>query len=129
MLVPEYSDRDQDQIIREYFGPTGVGETPLCPQCGETLQFDSRYPSHGSGIRIEVSCPNCQRQFMWEQTQPEQSWKPLHLEYFLERIQSGALPRCPIDDCYVTHVDFGDGVLEFRCPCCNRRGKIDCPPV
>ena len=31
-----------DQIVREYFGPGGAGECPICPACGEDLEIESR---------------------------------------------------------------------------------------
>ena len=123
----EYSDREKKQIIRDYFGPEGQGEKSLCPRCGETLQFDSSYQTDRADVRIQVSCPDCQTKMTWEQTEPEQPWNPLHLEYFVERFKVGDVPRCPIDDCYVNYTEFSDGVLEFRCPCCNRRGKVGRP--
>ena len=123
--MPQYSEQEKDQIIREYFGPAGVEENPRCPHCGEVLRFDSDYRTDSPGFRVDVACPDCGAGFTWEQSKPEQPWKPLHLAYFVERYKLSDVLRCPVDDCYVVYAEFSDGVLEFRCPYCNRRGKSE----
>ena len=124
----EYSEQEKDEIIRDYFGPLGDEENPRCPCCGEILQFKSNYGSGADCLEIRVSCPDCKGHFTWEQNQPEQPWKPLHLQYFVERYKINQPMRCPFDDCYVTCAEFADGVLEFRCPYCNQRGRAQVPP-
>ena len=126
--MAEFSQEEQDEIIRDYFGSSGAEETPRCPHCGELLQFDIRH-APGGHFRMQVSCPDCHTTFGWEQTDQEQPWKPLHLNYFVERYQLHEMIRCPIDDCYVTYAEFSDGVVEFRCPFCNRRGKAPVSPT
>lgn len=121
--MTEDSPPEQDEIIRDYFGPSGAEETPRCPHCGELLQFDVRH-APGAHFQLQVSCPDCRKTaFCWEQTKPAQLWKPIYLNYFVERYQLNEMIRCPIDDCYVTWLEFSDEVVEFRCPYCNRRGK------
>ena len=117
--MPSYPESDRQQILREYF--RGADDAPLCPACGEDLEIrldlDSEHPL------LDVSCPGCRRRFRWAQEQDEQPWRPLYLAYFVERLRKGRPLRCPIDDSRVVTVDFGDGVVEFRCPFCNRRGR------
>ena len=125
--VANYSEKDRDEIIRDYFGPPGAEENPRCPICGEVLRFDTLYQSGGSKFQIRVSCPDCQAHFSWEQGQQQQPWKSLHLQYFLERYLTNDRIRCPLDDCYVVFTEFSDRVLEFRCPYCNHRGKAQLP--
>jgi hypothetical protein len=121
--MAEFSPEEQDEIIRDYFGPSGAEETPRCPRCGDLLQFDVRHAS-GTHFQMQVSCSDCHTtDFHWEQTEPEQPWKPLHLNYFVERYRLNERIRCPIDDCYISFFEFSDEVVEFRCPYCNRRGK------
>ena len=121
-----YSEKDRDEIIRDYFGPAGTEENPRCPICGEVLRFDTLFEYRGSKFQIRVSCPDCQANFSWEQSQ-QQPWKSLHLQYFLERYLTNDRIRCPLDDCYVIYTEFSEGVLEFRCPYCNSRGKAQLP--
>ncbi len=120
--MAEYSQKEQEEIVRDYFGPLGAEETPRCPHCGELLQFETRQEP-GGRFQMQVDCPDCLRAFRWEQADQEQPWKPIHLNYFVERYQQNERIRCPIDDCYISYVEFSDGVVEFRCPYCNRRGK------
>lgn len=123
----DYSQQEKREIVRDYFGPPGAEETPRCPNCGELLQFDVGH-APGGHFQMQVSCPDCHTAFGWEQTEPEQPFKPLYLNYFVERYQRNETIRCPIDDCYVTYAEFSDGVVEFRCLYCNRRGKASVPP-
>lgn len=125
--MKKFTDEEKDQIIREYFGPAGAGENPRCPFCGEVLDFDSGFRSDISAFRIRVSCSDCGAGFVWEQHRPEQPWRPIHLQYFLERYRLGDVLRCPLDDCSVAYTEFSDGVIEFRCPYCNRRGRTRQP--
>ena len=120
----DYTQQEKKEIVRDYFGPPGAEEVPRCPHCGETLRFDTRH-APGGHFQIQVSCPACQTTFGWEQSGQEQPWKPIYLNYFVERYQCNETIRCPIDDCYVTYAEFSDGVVEFRCPYCNRRGKAE----
>lgn len=124
--MANYSKKEKDEIIRDYFGPPGAEENPRCPLCGELLQFNANHRPDGN-FQIQVSCPECQTSFSWKQIQQEQPWKPLHLNYFIERYGMNATIRCPFDDCYVIYTEFSDGVLEFRCPYCNHRGKAQLP--
>lgn len=118
-----YSDQEKDRILRDYFSLASKEESPRCPGCGEVLQFAVNYSSESSSSQIQVSCPDCQARFTWEQSRAEQPWKPLHLAYFLERYRLNDVLRCPFDDCFVTYTEFSDAVIEFRCPYCNRRKK------
>ncbi|MFQ5737878.1 MAG: hypothetical protein ACE5JX_02615 [Acidobacteriota bacterium] len=118
-----YTKHQQAEIIRQYFQQAGAEEAPQCPLCGEPLQIQC-----GSqdlfGLQVEVSCRECGKSFLWAQPQPEREWKKLHLGYFLERYASGERMRCPLDDCFVSYAEFSDGVVQFNCPYCNRRGKV-----
>ena len=120
-LIPK---EEKDHIIRDYFGPASDQENPRCPHCGEVFKFSLNYPSKHKHLTISVHCPECSTHFTWKQTSAEQSWNPLHLQYFEERYRIDQTIRCPRDDCYVTYTEFNDGVVEFRCPYCNHRGKI-----
>ncbi|MEE8349591.1 MAG: hypothetical protein V3R94_08480 [Acidobacteriota bacterium] len=121
-LRVRYSQVEQSDIVRDYFGPLGAEETPRCPHCGELLHFDTRQVA-GSQFQMKVQCSECPAVFRWEQTEPEQPWKPLYLKYFVEGYQGNDRIRCPLDDCYISYTEFNDGVVEFRCPFCNRRGR------
>ncbi|MBI4445947.1 MAG: hypothetical protein HY645_08545 [Acidobacteria bacterium] len=121
-----YTVEEKDQIVREYFGPAGATESPLCPRCGEVLKF--KRSRSKEDFLLVVSCPECRSGFVWRQLKPEQSWKPLHLEYFIERHRMGDVLRCPVDDCYIAYIEYSDRILEFRCPYCNRRGQAQLPP-
>ncbi len=116
-----YSEEERDEIIREYFSTEG-GESPSCPRCGETLQFQFDHQVR-TGSEVRISCPDCRRRFSWCQTHLKQGWESLTLQYFLERHQLGQPLRCPIDDCFVGGTEYAEGVVEFRCPYCNRRGR------
>jgi len=122
----QYSSEEQDEIIRDYFGPPGSEEVPRCPHCGELLNFDTHY-SPSRDFHVHTSCKKCQITFHWKQPQQIHPWKPIHINYFLERYQTDQSIRCPIDDCYITYSEFSDSVVEFRCPYCNHRGKAQVP--
>lgn len=119
-----YSEQEREEIVRAYFASHEEGEDPRCPECGELLEIESDYTSISASPVLEGHCPDCHRTFSWTQTQAEQPWKELHLRYFLERFKADRPLRCPFDDCSVIAVDFEDGVLEFRCPYCNHRGRV-----
>ncbi len=123
-LMAHYSDKEKEEIIKHYFGPSEEGENPRCPHCGELLHFKSIYDSPDPHLKIAVSCPDCQAHFTWNQPGSGEPWKPLHLDYFLERYRIGQSIRCPFDDCYVTYTEFSDAVVEFRCPYCNHRARV-----
>ncbi len=120
----DYTRQEKKEIVRDYFGPSGAEETPRCPHCGETLRINTQH-SPGGTFQMQVSCPDCQNSFEWDQAGQKQPWKPIHLNYFVECYQCNETIRCPIDDCYITISEFSDEVVEFRCPYCNRRGKAD----
>ena len=126
--MAEYSEKEKDEIIRDYFGPPGADENPRCLMCGEVLRFEILSQGGSGKFQISVSCPDCRANFSWEQSQQQQPWKSLHLQYFLERYRADDPIRCPLDDCYVIYTEFSDSVVEFRCPYCNRRGKTQLPP-
>lgn len=107
----------------EYFNGN---EPPLCPRCGEELQFRVDY-SAGHRLCLSVSCPGCGCNLNWRQPDSPGEWAPLHLTYFVERIGQGDVPRCPFDDSGVSFAEFEGGVLEFRCQFCNRRGRTTAP--
>ncbi len=115
------SREQQDRIIRNYFLSIAEEEDSLCPQCGEPFRFQIGYGRQGG--RVAVSCSDCGSGFQWKQAQPVRPFKALHLEYFLERHSSGRPLHCPIDDSAITALEFSDGVMEFRCPYCNRQGR------
>ncbi len=116
-----------DQIVREYFGPGGAGECPICPGCGEDLEIESRSVA-GFGLQLQIHCLGCEALSTWVQPQPIRDWKTLHLDYFAECYLLEETIRCPYDDCYVTWAEFNDGVVQFNCPYCNRRGRIVVTP-
>ncbi|MGH9341490.1 MAG: hypothetical protein ACRD1R_18355 [Acidobacteriota bacterium] len=122
--MPEFTDSEKDQIIRGYFSSDGKEEKPGCPHCGEFLNFQSEFDAASRRQMLKVFCPECRAAFTWWQDNLDQSWSPLHLQYFLERYRTGQPVRCPIDDSRVTYAEFSDNVLDFRCPYCNRRGQI-----
>ncbi len=113
--------READRLVREYFGGR---ERPLCGECGEELEFRTDY-SIRDLLRLEIHCPGCGRRLDWRQTRSPGLWEPLHLIYFHERMVQGQAPRCPFDDSGVSVAEFEGGLLEFRCPFCNRRGRLD----
>lgn len=117
-----FSRDEKEQIVRDYFGPAGSEETPRCPHCGEELDFRQE-PGSGA-IRLVVNCRECANGFSWEPQAEVRPWEDLHLRYFVERYRSGQRPRCPVDDCFIQWAEFPEGVLEFRCPYCNRRGRV-----
>ena len=121
-----FSEQDQVDIILEYFGAEENTESPLCPDCGQELLFESLF-SDLLGLQLEVSCPPCQQVFSWAQPLPVREWKPLHLGYFVECYVADKPLRCPYDDCRVTSIEFNDGVTQFNCPFCNRRGRTGKP--
>ena len=123
--MSEYTPEERDQIVRDYFGPAGADAPPRCPNCGETLLFTRL--DRAEKFTVRISCSECQSSFEWKKGRDQEAWKPLHLEYFLERFRSGNKLRCPFDDCYVLCTEFSDGILEFRCPYCNRRGQTQLP--
>ena len=123
----KYSEKEKEEIVRDYFGPPGTEENPRCPTCGEVLRFDALHDSGSSLFRIEVSCPDCKANFSWEQNRLHQPWKHLHMQYFMERYRAHEPLRCPLDDCYVIYTEFTDRIVEFRCPYCNRQGKAPLP--
>lgn len=120
---PNYTEQEQEQVVLDYFGGSGSEGEPLCPACGESLVFRSSSVPF-LGLQLDVGCPGCARGFSWSQPQPERPWKDLQLSYFLERYLEGEPLRCPADDCFVTYAEFNDGVVQFNCPYCNRRGRI-----
>ncbi len=99
----ENSEKEKEEIIRDYFCPAGTEENPRCPTCGEVLRLDALHDSGTSLFRIEVSCPDCKASFDWEQNQLHQPWKDLHLQYFVERYTTHEPIRCPLDDCYMIY--------------------------
>ncbi len=119
MTTPE----QQEDIVLEYFGSEESKGRPLCPNCGDRLDFRS-FVLKAFGLQLKISCQGCSETFSWSQPQPERSWKDLHLEYFLENHGKGEVARCPYDDCQVSCAEFAGGVLQFNCPYCNRRGRI-----
>jgi hypothetical protein len=123
MLNVREKDRRQEaeRLAHEYFSGN---ESPLCENCGEELLFRTDYgPENRFGLRI--SCAGCGRRLRWRQHESPGEWDTLHLRYFLERVTQGDAPRCPIDDSGISFAEFEGGVLEFRCPFCNRRGRIE----
>jgi hypothetical protein len=108
------------RLVREYFAGK---EAPLCEKCGEELVFTSDY-ALGDRLCLKISCRGCGRKLNWQQSRSPGGWTVVHLNYFLERVAQDQVPRCPIDDSSVSFAEFEGGVIEFRCPFCNRRGRI-----
>lgn len=118
-----YKNHEQQEIILEYFASTSE-EKPRCPLCGEILRFQAQYPTGDSPYRLEVRCPDCLSSFIWEQIRKRENWKPLDLSYCLECHRQEKVPRCPMDDSYIICSQFNNSTVEFRCPYCNRSGRI-----
>ncbi len=118
-----YSQSERDEIVLEYFSGAGADERPSCPRCGEDLEIESQAIQF-FGLQLQVRCDSCSTSFAWSQPQPERPWKDLYLDYFAERYLRGEDLRCPHDDAFVTHAEFSDGVVQFNCPYCNRRGRV-----
>lgn len=127
MLTQEERNREMetDQIAREFFAGN---ESPLCPRCGEELLFRLDYELDRRP-RLRMSCVGCGLRFSWRQEGPPGEWEPLHMTYFVERVAQGQVPRCPIDDSGISFAEFEGGILEFRCPYCNRRGRVEAPEI
>lgn len=121
--MASYSEDEKKAVIRSHFGAQTEEKQPACPHCGEELWVTSNYRAEEGRIEIFVHCPDCGGRFSWIQERSPQPWKPIQLAYLEERYRAGEVPRCPADDCRVTILEFSDGVLEFRCPYCNRRGR------
>ncbi|MDE2926689.1 MAG: hypothetical protein OXT71_09860 [Acidobacteriota bacterium] len=117
-----YSAQEREEILLDYFGSASEDE-PLCPDCGEDLEFRSQYPSGDSPYRLRVDCPDCRAGFIWEQDRDREDWTSIQLSYCLERYRQGDTPRCPVDDSYIVCTEFTDDTVEFRCPYCNRSGR------
>ena len=120
--MSSYTDEEREEILLDYFGSTS-DEEPLCPDCGEPLVFQSRYPSGDSPYQLHVDCPDCRAGFTWKQIRPLEPWTSIQLSYCLERHRQGDTPRCPVDDSHIVCTEFTDGAVEFRCPYCNRTGR------
>ena len=119
-----YSRAEKEAIIRSYLGAGAEAEWPLCRHCGEDFAFalDSQ---QGGESRVRVHCPGCANGFTWSQLNSAEPWELLHLDYFRERFAASQPLRCPVDDCGVTAIELYGGEIEFRCPFCNRRGRVD----
>lgn len=111
-----------DQLVREYFR----GEETLCFACGGDVKCALETDSSGTP-QLMGRCLGCQKVFEWRQNTAIGKWRRIHLNYFLECRRKGLPPRCPIDDSTVFYMEYSDGLLEFRCPYCNRRGSIEAP--
>ena len=121
--MSSYTDPEREEILLDYFGSASEDE-PLCPDCGEVLEFQSHYPSGDSPYRLHVDCPDCQAGFIWEQDRDREAWTSIQLSYCLERFRQGDTPRCPVDDSYIVCTEFTGDTVEFRCPYCNRSGRV-----
>jgi hypothetical protein len=119
-----YSEVQKAEIMKEFFRSAGAGEHPLCPCCSDALRFRSMAVAF-TGLQLDVECSCCRLSFSWSQPQPPKPWNKVQLGYFLERYRNSEVARCPVDDCFVTYAEFGDGVLQINCPFCNRRGQVD----
>jgi len=123
LKMSKYSEEEREQIVVEYFGPGSPKENPRCPSCGEVLQLQSEYPSGASVFRLSIRCPDCQAEDVWQQGSPQTAWTKLQLAYCRERYSKGEAPRCPVDDCYVICAEYNNGIVDYRCPYCNRSGR------
>ena len=77
---------------------------------------------------MNVNCDDCCCSFIWQQPVEVWPWKPVQLQYFVERYRAGEAIRCPRDDCNIAYTEFSDKIIEFRCPYCNGRGRADLNP-
>ena len=121
--MPSYSPEERDQIVREFFRAERLHET-LCPLCGDEIRLQLDYESNPGDPHLRVRCGGCGGGFLWRQTKAPREWKPLYLAYFSECHRKGRVFRCPIDDSSVICREFDPGILEFRCPYCNRFGRV-----
>lgn len=123
--MPGYSKEEKDAIVRQYLSPGGSQVPPLCRLCGEELKFRLDYRNRERESQILVDCPGCANGFSWKSVPEAESWDPLHMEYFEERMHRNQVIRCPLCDCSITFFEFSDGRVEFRCAFCNRRGQAE----
>ncbi|HLV00328.1 MAG TPA: hypothetical protein VKZ59_03625 [Acidobacteriota bacterium] len=121
-----YSEEEKEEIAREYFGTGGRDEAPQCIHCGESFDIRLDYTESGAA-QLKVSCPGCANGFVWRQRRPITSWRSLDLAYFMERYLLNESIPCPVDDCSVISIEYSEGVIEFRCPYCNRSGRTSLP--
>lgn len=117
-----FSKEEKEAIIRSYFGADADPGWSLCRLCGEDFVFRLDLDPE-AGARVRVHCTGCAGGFTWRQSLPAGRWKSLHLSYFEERYRLSQPLKCPLDDCIVTAIELPEGVVEFRCPFCNRRGR------
>lgn len=118
-----FGAQEVDEIVRAFFRFSGPDPSVLCPDCGEDLNIEIQYAgAEPPGLRIR--CRDCRAEGSWRQGRPVEPWKRLHLAYFRECRAKDRPPRCPIDDSRVVCTEFGDDLLEFRCPYCNRVGRV-----
>lgn len=110
---------ESEDLAREYFAGN---EPPLCGRCGEELLVRIDYGSRPR-LSLEMSCSGCGKTWKWQQTDSPGRWDALHVNYFLERTRQNRVPRCPFDDSSISFAEFEGGIIEFRCPFCNRRGR------
>jgi hypothetical protein len=125
MIPLQPFSEDEEQVVKEFFSPEGSQDPPLCFRCSEELDIVLDYRGLKNEMMVRVSCPGCTLSFDWHAWRPMKPWKPLHLAYFRERLEIGETLRCPYDDCLVSFCEYSDGRVEFRCPFCNRRSKIE----
>ena len=119
-----FTEEQMEEAVLSYFGDE---EASSCPSCGRPLEFASEVvPAFGLSLRVR--CPACQLSGEWQQPQPSRDWKELHLAYFQEAWAEDRPMRCPIDDSFVTSVEFESKVVQIVCPFCNRRGVLGRSP-
>lgn len=120
-----FRPEEVDALVREYLSSP---EPPCCVNCGDEVRFTMDYSVRPSAS-LRLRCTGCSAEGSWSSPDFGSHWKSLHLAYMLERVGSGRVPRCPVDDCRVNYAEFEGGLLEFRCPYCGRRGRIFADPT
>ncbi len=130
MASDEFPAPEIDAIVRAFFRAERIDGESLCSSCGGSIEVRLRYPALSEDREsLEIHCRECGRQGRWVQERPAEDWKDVHMSYFLECQSHGRAPLCPIDDSSVLYFEFSDGVFEFRCPYCNRRGRGSQPKL
>jgi hypothetical protein len=118
-ILKVYTAIQRDRIVREFLSGNGH---PLCSLCGEDVHLGFQYGESAS-VRLDARCGGCGEGFSWVPPAAGGNWDSLHLAYFEERRAAGVDLRCPVDDCRVVIVEYGDGVVVYRCPFCARTGS------
>jgi hypothetical protein len=120
-----YSSEEVAALVRDYFAST---EPPCCKHCGEDVAVSLDYSTRPS-VGLDLFCTGCHTTGHWSSSDKAEPWESLHLAYLQECVRLGKPPRCPVDDSRVNYAEFEGELLEFRCPFCNRRGRVQGAPT